>query len=73
LSLALAQTLISKEKEQLFLNDWAAQVSAKLVALEWRGLVRGEFEEVAGVERIVAKELERFTVKLISAGARGLG
>src|SRR6185369_823830 len=71
LSLALAQTLISKEKEQLFLNDRAAQVSPKLVALEWRGLVRGEFEEVAGVERVVAKEFERFTVKLISAGARG--
>ena len=26
-------------------------------------LVRGEFEEVAGVKRIVAKELKHFTVK----------
>ena len=34
-------------------------------------MVRGEFKEIAGVKRIVSKELKQFTVKLIGAGAGG--
>jgi hypothetical protein len=67
----LAQTLVRKEKEDFILDDGAAHVSAKLIALERRRTNRVEFEEVACIKRVVAEELKHFAMKVVGARARG--
>ena len=56
--LPLAQTVIGKEKEHLVFDDWAAQLSAKLVAFEWWWLSLRESKKVAGIEYIIPEEFK---------------
>ena len=69
--MTLEQTLVREEKEHLLLDDGAAHVSAKLIALERRRMIGGKFEEVTRIKRVVAEELKHFAVKIIRTRAGG--
>jgi hypothetical protein len=45
-------------------DDGASQVAAELIALERRRLSGSNSKEVAGIQSIVAQELEQFAVEL---------
>jgi hypothetical protein len=62
----LTQSFKGQKKECPVLDDRAAAVETELVALEWRRL-RRSLEEIAGVERVVAKELESGPVERVGA------
>ena len=66
--LPVAHSFVGEEKECTVLPDGAAKGGAELVASERR---LGLIEEVAGVKRIIAEELEHLAMKLIAARARG--
>ena len=71
-SQALAEPLVCAEDEQPVLDDGAAEGEAELVALEGGfRRPRGVLEEVGGVERAVAQELEDSSVKLVRPRTRG--
>jgi len=62
--LRLAEPFVWKEEERLVPDDGASQVAAELIALERRRLSGSNSKEVAGIQSIVAQELEQFAVEL---------
>jgi len=50
-------------------DDGASQVAAELIALERRRLSGSNSKEVAGIQSIVAQELEQFAVELAATRA----
>src|SRR5882757_4191703 len=62
----LTKALIRSEKISVILSDWPAGGGPKLVAAKWRV---GAVEEIAGIQRAIADELECTAVKVIGAGA----
>src|SRR6201999_1818679 len=84
-ALMLAKAFIAEGEECMAAPHWAADHAAEVVALE-RGLVAGvarqrkagcrskvTVEVVASIQRFVAEVVERLTVELVGAGARGHG
>src|SRR6185369_4410446 len=64
----LAGFLPTREEVGLVFDDGAAERAAELVQVQrWSG----GGEEIAGVERTIARELEEAAVELVGAGARG--
>lgn len=68
-TLPLTKPFIAEEEERAVLSNRAAERCAELIALEGRRFQ--SVEEVARVERIIAQELECFSMKPIRARARG--
>src|SRR6185312_8322992 len=60
------QALVSREGEELVAEDGAAEGATELVLMQG---VRNGGEEVAGVDVVVAEELERVAVEAVGTGA----
>ena len=67
--LALAQAFIADEEEGVISPDRAAHSSAEVIALERRHCLWALVEEITRIERIIAQEIEDFSVNGIRARA----
>src|SRR5689334_24543070 len=73
----MAQAFITGKEESLVLLDWPADISAKLVALEWSNRIGSAggccnaVEGIARVKKVIAQIVIHFAVERVRPGPGG--
>ena len=70
-ALMLPQPLVAQEEEGLPLDDWTADITPELIALQSRLRYGCRVEEVSGIEIIVPKVVVSLAVELVGSRTRG--